>query len=163
MANILTLSQAKGKIHDSVRNRRRNAVINASQLRKKRRIDYDLFQRCQQAWNNGENIRRNYERVHQYVFEDQWGDVIQWRNGEITEREYIQRKGNVPLQNNIMISIQNSVVGLYTKQSGEPNCFAVQKDSQWLSDMMTATMQQNWQKTKQLVMLKKAFGEYLDG
>jgi len=69
----------------------------------------------------------------------------------------------VPLQNNIMISIQNSVVGLYTKQSGEPNCFAVRNDSQWLSDMMSATMQQNWQKTKQLAMLKKAFGEYLDG
>ena len=162
MANILTLSQATGKIHDSVRDRKRNTVTNPLS-KKKRRIDYELYERCQQAWNNGENLRLNYERVHKYVFEDQWGDVIEWRNGEITEREYIQRKGNVPLQNNIMISIQNSVVGLYTKQSGEPNCFAVQKDGQWLSDMMTATMQQNWQKTQQLSMLKQAFGEYLDG
>ena len=159
MARILTLSQATGKIHDSVRDRRRNSPVS----KRKRRVDIELRQRCEQAWNNGDDIRKNYERVRQYVFEDQWGDIIHWRNGEITEREYIQRKGNVPLQNNIMISIQNSVVGLYTKQSGEPNCFAVRNDSQWLSDMMSATMQQNWQKTKQLAMLKKAFGEYLDG
>lgn len=163
MSRILTLSQATGKIHDSVRDRRRATVFNGSPLTKKRHMDLDLYQRCQQAWNNSENIRITYERVHRYVFEDQWADVIHWRGGEITEREYIQRKGNVPLQNNIMISIQNSVVGLYTKQTGEPNCFALQKDGQWLSDMMSATMQQNWQKTKQLSMLKKAFGEYLDG
>jgi hypothetical protein len=128
MSRILTLSQATGKIHDSVRDRRRATVFNGSPLTKKRHMDLDLYQRCQQAWNNSENIRITYERVHRYVFEDQWADVIHWRGGEITEREYIQRKGNVPLQNNIMISIQNSVVGLYTKQTGEPNCFALQKD-----------------------------------
>jgi hypothetical protein len=55
------------------------------------------------------------------------------------------------------------VVGLYTKQAGEPNCFAVMQDGQWLSDLMSATMQQNWQKTKMMAMTKKAFGEYLDG
>ena len=101
MARILTLSQATGKIHDSVRDRRRNSPVS----KRKRRVDIELRQRCEQAWNNGDDIRKNYERVRQYVFEDQWGDIIHWRNGEITEREYIQRKGNVPLQNNIMISI----------------------------------------------------------
>ena len=160
MAKILTLSQATGKIHDSVRDRKRSGTIS---VHGRRRHDYELYERCQQSWNNGDDIRKNYERIRSYVFDDQWGDVIHWRNGEITEREYIQRRGNVPLQNNIMISIQNSIVGLYTKQSGEPNCFAVRRDSQWLSDMMSATMQQNWQKTKMLSMLKKVVGEYLDG
>lgn len=162
MAKLLTLSQATGRIHDSVRSRRLSSVARMSTHRR-RRVDTELYARCEQAFNNGEDIRRNYERIHTYVFEDQWGDVIHWKGGEITEREYIQRKGNVPLQNNIMISIQNSIVGLYTKQSGEPNCFAVRRDAQWLSDMMTATIQKNWQNTGQLLMLKKAFGEYLDG
>ena len=162
MAKIRTLSQVmpKGALHDSVRDRRRASTVTN---KGRRRHDYELYERCQQAWNNLEDIRRNYERVRSYVFGDQWGDIIHWRHGEITEREYIQRKGNVPLQNNIMISIQNSVVGLYTKQAGEPNCFAVRRDGQWLSDMMTATIQQNWQKTKMIDMLKAAFGEYLDG
>ena len=161
MVKIRTLSQVmpNGAVHDSVRDRRRASSIT---MHRRRRHDYELYERANQAWNNGEDIRRNYERVRNYVFEDQWGDVIHWRNGEITEREYIQRKGNVPLQNNIMISIQNSIVGLYTKSAGEPNCFAVRRDSQWLTDMMNATMQQNWQKTRMLNMSKTALGEFLD-
>ena len=164
MAKLRTLSQVMPKkLHDSVRERLKSNLSNGMSTHSKRRVDMELYTRCEQAWMNGEDIRTNYERIRKYTFEDQWGDIIHWRNGEITEREYIQRKGNVPLQNNIMISIQNSVVGLYTKQAGEPNCFAVTQEGQWLSDLMSATMQQNWQDTKMLSMLKKAFGEYLDG
>lgn len=163
MARILTLSQATGKSFDSVKLRRRQEAQTGFPRGKERHRDEELLLRCNQAWNNGENIRRMRERVLNYVFGDQWSDVIHWRNGEITEREYIQRKGNVPLQNNIMISIQNSIVGLYTKQAGEPNCFAVRRDSQWLSDMMSATMQQNWQKTRMLDVMKNTFEDFLDG
>ena len=164
MAQIRTLSSVlPKKLHDSVRDRRRGSRNDGLPKHRRRHTDMELLRRCNQAWMNGEDIRQNYERIRKYTFGDQWGDVIHWRNGEITEREYIQRKGNVPLQNNIMISIQNSVVGLYTKQAGEPNCFAVMQDGQWLSDLMSATMQQNWQKTKMMAMTKKAFGEYLDG
>ncbi len=162
MAIIRTLSQATGRIHDSVRQRKRR-VSDGIVTRKRRRNDYDLVLRCQQAWNNLEEPRRVRERVKEYVYGDQWGDIIHYRHGRITEREYIQRKGNVPLQNNIMISIIGSVVGLYTKQSGEPNCFAMRKDSQWLSDMMSATIQQNWQKTRQADALKTAFEDFCIG
>ena len=133
-----------GGLHDSVRERRR---VSASDIpiRKRRRMDCDLKLRCEEAWNNLDDVRRTRERVKEYVYGDQWSDVIYYKDGRISEREYIQRKGNVPLQNNIMISILNSVVGLYAKQSGEPNCFAVKHDGQWLSDMMSATMQTCWQ------------------
>ena len=124
MAQLRTLSQATGRIHDSVRNRKRVSGLDIP-VRKRRRVDYDFLLRCEQAWNNLDEIRRNRERIKEYVYGDQWGDVIRYKNGMITEREYIQRKGNVPLQNNVMISILNSVVGLYTKQAGEPNCFAL--------------------------------------
>ena len=162
MAKVITLSQATGKIHDSVRDRKR-ASANAMSVHRRRRMDYELLERCNQAWNNSDDIRKTRERVLNYVYGDQWGDIIEWRDGQITERRYIQRKGNVPLQNNIMISIQNSVVGLYTKQAGEPNCFAVKRDGQWLSDMMTATMQQDWQKTKMLDVTKNIFEDFIDG
>jgi hypothetical protein len=59
-------------------------------------------------------MRLMRDRVRRYTYEDQWGDVIEYRHGTTTERKYIQSKGNVALQNNIMISILNSVVGLYT-------------------------------------------------
>lgn len=154
---IRTLSQVMPKtIHDSVRSRRRGSTFSIP-IRRRRHDDTDLLIRCRQAWNNKEDARRIRERVLRYVYGDQWGDIIEYKNGEISERRYIQKKGNVPLQNNIMISIQNSVVGLYAKQAGEPNCFAVRKDGQWLSDMMSATLQTNWQKTKMSDALKTAF------
>ncbi|MBR1448819.1 MAG: hypothetical protein IJ588_08775 [Prevotella sp.] len=162
MAKIRTLSQATGRIHDSVKNRK-SAGSSQTHERVRRRVDYDLILRCQQAWNNLDNARRTRERVKEYVYGDQWGDIIHYKNGQITEREYIQRKGNVPLQNNIMISILNSVVGLYDKQSGEPNCFAKKKDGQWLSDMMSATVQANWNDTKMPDVLRVAFTDYAIG
>ena len=162
MAKIRALSSVMP--HDSVRNRKRaSSVSNGLPVRKRRRIDLELYERCQQAWNNLEDVRQTRERVKRYVYGDQWGDVIEYRNGTTTERSYIQSKGNVPLQNNIMISILNSVVGLYTKQSGEPNCFAVKHNAQWLSDMMTATMQTCWQKTYMRDALKTAFEDFIIG
>ena len=162
MAKIRTLSQATGRLHDSVKERKE---LGGSEIpiRKRRRMDCDLKLRCEQAWNNLDDIRRTRERVKEYVYGDQWGDIIRYKNGLITEREYIQRKGNVPLQNNIMISILNSVVGLYAKQSGEPNCFAVKHDGQWLSDMMSATMQTCWQKTYMRDALKMAMEDFCLG
>lgn len=163
MAKIRRLSQVMPKgLHDSVKERKRTAATDIP-VRKRRRSDYDLRLRCEQAWNNLDDIRRTRERVKEYVYGDQWGDVIYYKNGRISEREYIQRKGNVPLQNNIMISILNSVVGLYAKQSGEPNCFAVKHDGQWLSDMMSATMQTCWQKTYMRDALKTAFEDFVIG
>ena len=164
MAVIRRLSSVmpKGFVHDSVKNRKRKEVDDLT-VRKRRRTDYDLLLRCEQAWNNKDDIRRTRERIKEYVYGDQWGDIIEYRNGLITERKYIQKKGNVPLQNNIMISILNSVVGLYAKQSGEPNCFAVKHDGQWLSDMMSATMQTCWQKTYMHDLLKTAFEDFCIG
>ena len=164
MAKIRTLSQATGRAHDSVKNRHRlNGVYDGLAVRNRRRRDYDLLLRCEQAWNNLDGVRRTRERVKEYVYGDQWGDIIHYKHGQITEREYIQRKGNVPLQNNIMISILNSVVGLYDKQAGEPNCFALKKNGQWLSDMMSATVQACWGKTKMADVLRTGFTDYAIG
>ena len=164
MAKIRALSSVmpKGTVHDSVRNRKRESAHDIP-VRKRRRTDYALRLRCEQAWNNKQDVRRTRERIKEYTYGDQWSDIIHYRRGEITERNYIQLKGNVALQNNIMISILNSVVGLYAKQAGEPNCFAVRKNAQWLSDMMSATMQMCWQKTYMADALKNAFEDFLTG
>ena len=151
-------------LHDSVRDRKRiSSMSDGTSIRTRKRRDYDLRLRCEQAWNDKNDIRLVRDRVRRYTYEDQWGDIIEYRHGRTTERKYIQSKGNVPLQNNIMISILNSVVGLYAKQSGEPNCFAVKHDAQWLSDMMSATMQTCWQKTYMRDVLKTAFEDFIIG
>lgn len=150
--------------HDSVRDRKKGAAYgNDIPVRKRRHIDYELLQHCRQAWMKKDDVRKIRDRVKEYTYSDQWGDIIHYRHGNITERKYIQLKGNVPLQNNIMISILNSIVGLYAKQSGEPNCFAVRKNGQALSDMMSATMQTSWTKTYMHDVLKNAFEDFLVG
>ena len=157
MVKLRTLQQVMphGKIHDSVA------------LRKKRngnlKKNAELVHRAQQAWNDLEDVRLCRERTKNYVYGDQWGDIIYGRNGAISERKLIQSQGNVPLSNNIMISILNSVVGLYAKQGSEPVAFARTRDAQSLSDMMSATLQANWQDTKVPDVLRVIFQDCLSG
>lgn len=128
-----------------------------------RRRDTALLSRCYQAWANLDDVRKTRERVLNYCYGDQWGDIIEYKNGQYTEREFLKMQGNIPLTNNIMISNLNTLVGLYAKQGSEPLCFARTHDAQWLSDMMSATMQANWQDTHMHDLLKHAFEEYLIG
>ena len=159
---IPTLSRvmpSKGKTFDSVKRRmeRQNG----------RKTDYELLQRCWQAWNNLEAVRMTRDRTKRYCYGDQWGDTVRvYKNGyyyDMTEREYLKRKGSVPLSNNVMVSILNTLVGMYAKQGTEPVCFARTRSSQSLSDMMSATMQCNWQNTQMEDLLKHALEDYLIG
>lgn len=159
---IPTLSRvmpSSGKTFDSVKRRmeRQNG----------RKTDYELLQRCWQAWNNLEAVRITRDRVKRYCYGDQWGDTVRvYKNGyyyDMTEREYLKRKGSVPLSNNVMVSILNTLVGMYAKQGTEPVCFARTRSSQSLSDMMSATMQCNWQNTQMEDLLKHALEDYLIG
>lgn len=150
---------SSGKTFDSVKRRmeRQNG----------RKTDYELLQRCWQAWNNLEAVRITRDRAKRYCYGDQWGDTVRvYKNGyyyDMTEREYLKRKGSVPLSNNVMVSILNTIVGMYAKQGTEPVCFARTRSSQSLSDMMSATMQCNWQNTQMEDLLKHALEDYLIG
>lgn len=125
------------------------------------------MQRCWQAWNNLEAVRLARDRAKRYCYGDQWGDTVRvYKNGfyyDYTEREYLKKKGSVPLSNNVMVSILNTIVGLYAKQGTEPVCFARTRSSQSLSDMMSATMQCNWQNTQMEDLLKHVLEDYLIG
>ena len=155
MAKLYTLKEATGGLcHDSVRYRK---------TKNKGKRYPELLRRCNQAWENLRKVREVRERTNNYTFGDQWGDLIHYQGGLITEREYIKKKGNIPLSNNIMISIFNSLTGLYAKQGTEPVCFARTRDAQKLSDMMSATLQANWQDTNQPEVLLTLLKEYLNG
>lgn len=150
---------SSGKTFDSVRRR--------IQQQLESNTDYTLLQRCWQAWNNLEEVRRTRDRTKRYCYGDQWGDNVRvYKDGyyyEVSEREYLKRKNSVPLSNNVMVSILSTIVGLYAKQGTEPVCFARTRASQPLSDMMSATMQCNWQNTMMEDLLNHALEDYLIG
>ena len=149
LTDVMPISNKKGK-----RGRTRRNTL---------RKDIKLLERCRNAWNRFEPARKTRERTMKYTFGDQWSDIIEYKGGRITERRYIQQKGNIPLQNNIMISIFNTVAGLYEKQGVEPTCFARTPDSQWLSDMMSVALQANLQDTQDSEIRKALFKDYICG
>ena len=149
LTDVMPISNKKGKRGRTQRNT----------LRK----DIKLLERCRNAWNRFEPARKTRERTMKYTFGDQWSDIIEYKGGRVTERRYIQQKGNIPLQNNIMISIFNTVAGLYEKQGVEPTCFARTPDSQWLSDMMSVALQANLQDTQDSEIRKALFKDYICG
>lgn len=142
----------KGNGYDSVK------------LRKSRYVgktNPDLLLRANQAWENLRKVREVAERTRKYCNGDQWGDIVTYKHRSMTEREYIQSKGQVPLTNNIMSSILTSIVGIRAKQETEPVCFARTRDSQALSDMMSATLQTNWQTTQMEDFSNHLFRDFL--
>ena len=145
----------KGSRYDSVKDRRkRNARDN--------RYDLDLLALCARSWNNKDSFRRERARVLQYLFGNQWGDTVPVDGyGSITEEDLIRKKGNVPLKNNVMVSLWSSVYGIHAKQETEPVCYARHEQAKDLSDNMSAALQTNWQNTYMSELLDTAFAEYL--
>lgn len=159
-ARILTLSRVMPgkKLYSSVINRAsRQAHGN----------DMELLQRCRSAWNSLSGVRETRARTMRYCMGDQWGDTIKvWDHGSyvyMTEREYMERKNTTPMSNNVMASILESIGGLYAKQGTEPVCFARDNDSRAINDMMSATLQCNWQSTYMQDLLNHAIKDYVIG
>lgn len=157
---LLTLSKVmpRRNTYDSVKARKR---------RQEHGKDWELLTRCRNAWNNLSGVRETRARTMRYCTGDQWSDTIRvYHNGwwqEMSERTYMEKRNMTPMTNNIMISILESIAGLYAKQGTEPVCFARDNDSRELSDMMSATMQCNWQTTEMQDLLNHAIKDYLQG
>lgn len=147
----------------------RNAYdsVKARKSRQGHGRDEELLARCRNAWNNLSGVRETRARTMRYCTGDQWSDTIRvYQNGwwqEMTERAYMERRNSTPMTNNIMVSILESITGLYAKQGTEPVCFARDNDSRQLSDMMSATMQCNWQTTQMQDLLNHFVKDYLQG
>lgn len=156
MANpkIITLSQvsAPHSHYDSVKSRRK----------RDRKTNHYLLQRANQAWENLRSAREIAERTRRYCNGDQWSDLITFRGRTMTEEQYIRNiKGQTPLINNVMSSILASIVGVRAKQETEPVCFARVRNAQALSDMMSSTLQANWQVTRMEDLCTHQFRDFL--
>lgn len=124
--------------------------------------DRDLLQECARAWNNLDTFRQERARSLRYLFGNQWGDYVHVHGfGDITEEQLIRNQGNVPLKNNVIVSLWMSVFGIHAKTETEPVCYARNQNSKELSDIMSAGLQTNWQSTYMAEKLDVAFAEFL--
>lgn len=125
------------------------------------KINVPLLERFHRAWENLSKFREDRDRSLRYIYGDQWSDQILYKGRLITEKNYIQSNGNIPLVNNVMRSLVNSVTGIYAKQDTEPVCFARNRDQQMVGNMMTTALQCNWQINKMPILLLNVFEEFL--
>lgn len=140
---------------DSVKERRKRNM-------QKEVYDLDLLSECARAWNNLDGFRQERARSLRYLFGNQWGDYVHVHGlGDITEEDLIRQQGNVPLKNNVIVSLWSSVYGIHAKQETEPVCYARNQNSKELSDNMSAGLQTNWQNTYMAEKLDVAFAEFL--
>ena len=141
--------------------------LNSVQERRKRNMrdkvyDLDLLSDCARSYNNKDEVRQERARVLRYLFGNQWGDIINVKGlGNVTEETLIRAQGNIPLKNNVMVSLWMSVFGIHAKQEMEPVCYARNQNAKELSDNLSAALQSNWQNTYMGERLDMVFAEYL--
>ncbi len=145
---------------------RGNSQIDSVQERRTRFGDKknpELLEKCATLWENLYAFRNDRARCKRYVYGDQWGDFVTYKGKTMTEEQYIKSQGNVPLKNNLIRRLVNNVTGLYTKSETEPVATARDRDEQRLGEMMTTTLQCNWQTNKMPVLLSVLIEDYLIG
>lgn len=122
-----------------------------------------LLEACAQEWENLRQMREERERNLRFSYGDQWGDLVSYKGRTMTERQYIMEEGNIPLSNRLVRRIVTAVVGARLKAKSEPMCIARDPDRQREGEMMSMTLQCNWQTTKMLEILTPQFEDYLHG
>lgn len=124
-----------------------------------------LLMRFEDAWLNLSDFRKTRLRNFRYVFGDQWGDAVRDKDGNwVTERDRLtKRTGDIPLQNNHLFKIVNTLTGLYSKTATAPVCFACEKDADAKSQMMTDALQKNWENNMMHDLLLTEMIEFICG
>lgn len=125
----------------------------------------DLLSRAENAWLGLDDFRQTRRRNINYIYGDQWGDLVVDDDGKVmTERERITRHGGtVPLQNNHLIKIVHALTGLIAKRSTMPVCFARDADADEKSRMMTNALQTNWEVNSMRELLVGQMEELMQG
>ena len=140
---------------DSVKERRKHNIQDEP-------YDLDLLSDCNRSWMSKDAWRQDISVLYRYVFGNQWGDYVHVHGiGDITEEDLIKMQGNIPLKNNVMVSIWMSVFGVHAKQETEPVCYARNENAKVLSDIMSSGLQTNWQNTYMSERLDNIMAEYL--
>lgn len=151
-----SLSKVKPEEADGMDSVKRDKLHNSQRA-------YDVLAMAQTYWSNMDDFRRERERNKRYTYGDQWDDTITVDGCRMTEREYIQKQGNVPLKNNLIRRLVRNVIGVYRSQSKEPVCNARDRDEQKLGETMSTVLQYNMQLNRMNELYARTMEEYMVG
>ena len=151
-----SLSKVKPEKADGMDSVKRDKLHNSQRA-------YDVLAMAQTYWSNMDDCRRERERNKRYTYGDQWDDTITVDGCRMTEGEYIQKQGNVPLKNNLIRRLVRNVIGVYRSQSKEPVCNARDRDEQKLGETMSTVLQYNMQLNRMNELYARTMEEYMVG
>lgn len=161
MRRLIPKSAITGKerVKDSLRDR----IKNENAMWKK---DPALLETAKNVWMGMDSFRKNRLRNIRYVFGNQWGDMVRDSCGNIVS-EYDRLSKSMPdgvvLQNNIIFSKINALVGLYLEQGTEYVCFARHENADRKGQMMTNAIMTNYDINEMSVLMKGELLEMLIG
>ena len=122
---------------------------------------FEILAEAQMYWNNMYRFREDRERNKRYNYGDQWKDNIKVDGKTMSEEEYIKSQGNVPLKNNLIRRLVNTVLGVYRQQAKEPICTARDRDEQKLGETMSTILQCNMQLNRMQDLYARTMEEFL--
>lgn len=122
---------------------------------------FEVLTEAQMYWNNMYRFREERERNKRYNYGDQWKDNIKVDGKTMSEEEYIKSQGNVPLKNNLIRRLVNTVLGVYRQQAKEPICTARDRDEQKLGETMSTILQCNMQLNRMQDLYARTMEEFL--
>lgn len=124
---------------------------------------FDILMQAQHYWDNMEQFRRDRERNKRYTYGDQWKDCIEVDGKTITEEEYINRQGNVPLKNNLIRRLVRNVLGVSRSQTKEPICTARDRNEKKYGETMSTVLQYNMQLNRMTELYARTMEDFLIG
>lgn len=122
---------------------------------------FDVLWEAQTYWMAMETFRTDRERNKNYTYGKQWDDLICVEGKKIREEDYIKSQGNIPLKNNLIRRMVQSVLGVYRSQAKEPTCTARDRDEQKYGETMSTVLQCNMQLNRMTEINARCMEEFL--
>ena len=124
-------------------------------------LDYKFESTFWEEFSIAENYGPDGVREHYDLVFSQWKDNIKVDGKTMSEEEYIKSQGNVPLKNNLIRRLVNTVLGVYRQQAKEPICTARDRDEQKLGETMSTILQCNMQLNRMQDVYSRTMEEFL--
>lgn len=120
----------------------KKVAVPSSKLSSEERVEnMKALWRYKQYWDNNSDFRKNRKRYEKYTYGDQWSDKIEVGGRMITEEMNIKMQGKIPLKNNMIHPLINSVVGVFRSQNTEPEAISRDRQEQKIGEMMSIALQ----------------------
>jgi hypothetical protein len=100
------------------------------------------------CWMSGADWRKDVRRSEEFVFGDQWKDMVRdaVNHRTVSERSLMMEQGVNPSQYNIIRNIIRTISGVWGQNKTLPVCVSQTEDGETDSEILTATLQALYRK-----------------